>query len=116
MHPNLIDFFLPVYLPQWSCILLGHYIKNRKNQYAFFKTEGAPLLDPSVMTQEASRTANQDARTNGLQSQVTVSLICCEPYFLCLPKDLAGQCVLSLHPDKPHLPHTDPIQYVTSRL
>lgn len=36
----------------------------------------------------------QDAKTNICQSQVTARLICGEPYFLCLPKDPAGQCVI----------------------
>lgn len=66
----------------------------------------APLLHHSMVTQGACRRANQDAGTNSRQSQVTVRLICGEPYFLCLLKDLAGHCLLSVPADKPHLPHT----------
>lgn len=60
--------------------------------------------------------AGQDARPNSCQSQVTVRLICGEPYVLWLPEDLAGQCVFSLPPDKAHRPHTGPARYVTSRI
>lgn len=84
--------------------------------HPFSRAGRAALLDHSAVTRGACRRASQDAKTNSCQSQVTVRVICGELYFLRLPKDLAGQCVLSLPPDKAHLPHTGPILYVTSRL
>lgn len=92
------------------------YIIGEINMHPFSWAGRAPLLNHSMVTPGACRRAVQDAKSNSCQSQVTVRLICGEPYFLCLPKDLAGQCALSLPPDKPHLPHTEPIRYVTSRL
>lgn len=72
--------------------------------YSFF--QGRMSASPRSQSGDtrSSRRANQDAGTNSRQSQVTVRLICGEPYFLCLPKDVAGQCVLSLPPDKPQPP------------
>lgn len=90
------------------------YIKQKKiNMHPFSWAERAPLLDHGMVTRGACRRAGQDARTNSRQSQVTVRLICGEPYFPCLPKDPAGQCALSLAPDKPHLPHTQNLYRVS---
>lgn len=93
-----------------SLSIRAPYIKRggeKKNQYASFPP---PWLDErrSSITARwhggACQRANQDAGTNSHQSQVTVRFICGEPYFPCITKDLAGQCLLSLPPDKPQLP------------
>lgn len=115
--PLLICFSFLVYIPQSSSIfsveehgdppsLLGHYILNRKNQYASL----LPQLDKccsSIIAWWHGELARKPTRTPRLiviKAKWQWGLSVVRPYFLCLPKDPARQCLLSLPPDKPQLP------------